>query len=85
MDPGTPEKKSFSDKKLSREFRFIEYPRVSLLVMTFSCKTWLLFVAAAFKIKNLLFTFFILFSPYVWTQGFFNEIHFLIPHITLSQ
>jgi hypothetical protein len=34
------------------EFWFIEYHRVSLIVMTISCKTWLLFVAAAFKIKN---------------------------------
>ena len=42
--------------------------------------TKLLFVAAAFKNKNLLFTFLILISPYVWTQGFLIKIHFLIPY-----
>ena len=31
---------------------FYRISRVSLLVMTLSCKTWLLFVAAPFKILN---------------------------------
>ena len=42
--------------------------------MAFLCKTKLLFVAAALIIKNLLFTYLILISPYVWTQRFFNKV-----------
>ena len=48
--------------------------------MAILCKTKLLFVAAALIIKNLLFTFLILISPYVWTKGFSFKIHFLIPY-----
>ena len=46
--------------------------------MTILCKTKLLFVAATLIMKNLLFTFLILISPYVWTLGIFNKIPFLI-------
>ena len=60
----------FWSKFAPPKFRFIKYHRVPLLVMTILCKTKLLFVAAAVIIKNLLFTFLILISPYVWTNSF---------------
>ena len=41
-----------------------------------SCKTKLLFVAAAFRIKYLLFAFLILIFPYVWTQEFLIKFTF---------
>ncbi len=74
----------FWSKFAPAKFRLIKYHRVTLLVMTISCKTQLLFVSAALIIKNLLFTFFILISPYVWTQRFL--INFIFRNdITLSQ
>ena len=48
--------------------------------MAILCKTKLLFVAASFKIKYLLFTYLILISPYVWTQRFINKVPYLIPY-----
>ncbi len=66
----------FWSKFAPPKFLFVEYHRVTLQVMTISCKTKLLFVAAAFKIKNLIFTFLILISPYVWTQEFLIKFTF---------
>jgi hypothetical protein len=79
-----PKLKVFREKNLEHfwskfappEFRFIEYHRMSLMVMTISCKTWLLFVVAAFKIKNLLCICWVLISLYVSIQEFFNKIPF---------
>ena len=70
----------FWSKFAPPKFRLIKYQRVSLLVMTILCKTKLLFVAAALIIKNLLFTYLILISPYVWTQRFINKVPYLIPY-----
>ena len=73
----------FWSKFAPPKFRLIKYQRVPLLVMTILCKTKLLFVAAAVIIKNLLFTFLILISPYVWTQEFLIKFIFQY-QITLS-
>ena len=43
------------------KFPYIEYHLLSLLVMAISCKTYLLFVTAAFKIKKLLINEFLAF------------------------
>jgi hypothetical protein len=62
----------FWSKFAPTEFRFVEYHGVFLFVMTISCKTWVLFVAASFKIKNLSCIFWVLISLYVWKNNFFN-------------
>ncbi len=68
------------------KFRLIKYQRVSLLVMTILCKTKLFFVAAALIIKNLLFTFLILISPYVWKyyQNLYNILRNLSSYFIIE-